>query len=294
MRCDISIELLSAYLDQELSETDRRQVEEHLKICAACQTELAEMKFGDELVRQRPVPEPSGKIMLGFETRLLNQIRPRSRWSWLWRVIPIATPVAAAAVTVLVVLVNQEKTTPMVGLPEIVPLVISRAEEREDKDIDRATGHMKRADVPAPAPARSVEKKETEVMPASKAAAPVLEPTGGLLSPPAAAVTAGAGDEVTDDDAYQKEVTRIQAAITELNIPRNKVVRAMVDSTGRIVRVATGNSIQPEEDTALVEQLAGQQIAPRSFTRKQNLRYLDLTQPVPADTIKSETQKSDK
>lgn len=289
MRCDVSIELLSAYLDRELSEPDRRRVEEHLKTCAQCQAELTELKFGDELIRQRPIPEPSGKFLLGFETRLLNQIRPRSRGSWLWRIVPIATPVAVAAITVLVVLVNQEKTAPMVGLPEIVPLVISQAEKREDKDVSPAAGHLPPANVPAPV--RSVEKKEIEAVPASKVAAPILEPTEGLLAPPAAAGTASARDEIVSDDTYQEEESRIQAVITELNIPKNKVIRAMIDSTGRVVRVATGNSLQPEEDTALVEQLAGQQIAPRSFTRKQNLRYLDLTQPVSADTVEPETLK---
>ncbi len=291
MRCDLSIELLSAYLDNELSQTERSRVEEHLKACPQCRAELEELKFGDELVRQRPVAEPSNKFLLGFENRIVAQLRPRPRWSWVWRIVPIVTPVTVAAITILVVLVNTEKTAPMVGLPEIVPLAVSEAEKREDKDDGASAGLMKKAETPAPALARKPETKAGGEIRAAEPAREVVEQTATVPSAPAATVTAGARDEVGNDDAYKEEETRIQASLTELNIPKNKVVRAIVDSTGRVVRVATGNTLQPEEDTMLEVQLEGQQIAPRSFARKQNLMYLDLTQQAPSDTIVSDSLK---
>ena len=289
MRCDISIELLSAYLDNELNQAERLRVEEHLKACPQCRAELEELKFGDELVRQRPVAEPSNKFLLGFENRVVAQLRPRPRWSWVWRIVPVLTPVAVAAITVLVVLVNQEKTAPMIGLPEIVPLAVSETEKREDKDDGLSAGIMKKAETPAPALARKPETKGGGEIPASKSAQAVAERSATIPAPPAATVAA----DVRDEAAYKEEETRIQASLTELNIPKNKVVRAIVDSTGRVVRVATGNTIQPEEDTVLEEQLEGQQIAPRSFTRKQNLMYLDLTQQAPSDTNVSDSLKTE-
>ncbi len=287
MRCDLSIELLNAYLDNELSQTERSRVEEHLKVCAQCRAELEELKFGDEMVRQRPVAEPSNKFLLGFENRIVAQLRPRPRWSWIWRIVPIVTPVTVAAITVLVVLVNTEKTAPMVGLPEIVPLAVSEADKREDKDDGASAGLMKKAETPAPALARKPETKAGGEIRAAEPAREVVEQTATIPSAPAATVAA----DVRDEEMYKEEETRIQASLSELNIPKNKVVRAIVDSTGRVVRVATGNTLQPEEDTMLEVQLEGQQIAPRSFARKQNLMYLDLTQQAPSDTIVSDSLK---
>lgn len=286
MRCDISFELLSAYLDGELEGTDRLRVEEHLKSCARCRAELEEMRTGDELVRQRPVAEPSNKFLLGFENRIVAQLRPKARWSWFWRIAPVLTPVAVAAITVLVVLTGQEKTAPMVGLPEIVPLVFE-AEKNEDKDDRAVTGLMKKAE--APALARSPETKAGGELAPSREAPAVAERSTAVPAAPAASVMA----DFRDDEAeYKAEETRIQATLTELNIPKNKVVRAIVDSTGRVVRVATGNTIQPEEDSMLEVQLEGQQIAPRSFSRKQNLMYLDLTQQAQPDTAAPESLKA--
>jgi len=51
-------EWLAAYQDGELGETRRAQVEAHLAICLACQTELDELRELSALIREAPSPEP--------------------------------------------------------------------------------------------------------------------------------------------------------------------------------------------------------------------------------------------
>jgi len=53
-----TLSLLEAYLDQELHEPERREVEEHLAECAECRSALMEMKRLRELLGTVPADEP--------------------------------------------------------------------------------------------------------------------------------------------------------------------------------------------------------------------------------------------
>ncbi len=84
-------EALSAYLDGELGAADQRSVLAHLRGCAGCRTELAELDAARTAVRSLPVLEPP------FEPAVpaLSAVRRR-------RSRPAALIAAAAALVILV------------------------------------------------------------------------------------------------------------------------------------------------------------------------------------------------
>lgn len=310
MRCDLTIELLNAYLDNELDEKQRLSVERHLKECPQCRAELEELRGCDRLLKQREIEEPTNKFQLGFENRLLDRIRTRKRPSWVWRLSPVLVPAAACALVVFVVLTNREKTQPMVGIGEIVPYAPEKI-GREDKDLDlaavpkadQARGGTASRSLQAEGLKEGMAKKSEAVSEekapviVSKPAAPET-PAAGLAAPPAATAPEPApakirsrDEELLTDDG----VARTQAKMAELNIPKNKVVRAIVDSTGRVIRVVTGNTIEPEEDRKLEAQLEGQQLAPPAASgQEQNMLYLDLTRQAETDSSRPDTLDTEK
>ena len=77
---------------------------------------------------------------------------------------------------------------------------------------------------------------------------------------------------------------RERLSVEVLQIPADKVVRAIVDSTGKVVKVATGNSMIPEKDTMLENRLQGKQLSPPSVAGRRAQLYVDFTQ-------KKETEK---
>jgi hypothetical protein len=301
MRCDFSIELLNAYLDNELDEKQRLFVEGHLKDCPACRAELEELKGCDRLLRQREIEEPSNKFLLGFENRIIAAVAKKTRMPFIWRISPILVPVASAALITFFVLVNREKTQPIVGLNERVP-GIGTVAERKDESAIKTEPVEKMRPVAKGWDLREVSGKKAEVASEGKAPAAISKsaappaPVAGLTTVPGTA----AAPKLTSTESRDEEflsgdgLARSQAKMVELNIPKNKVVRAIVDSTGRVVRVVTGNTIQPEEDKLLEQQLEGQQLAPRSSAagQTQNLLYLDLTQQTDTDTSKPDSLKT--
>jgi hypothetical protein len=303
MRCELSIELLNAYLDNELDEKQRLFVESHLRECPQCRVELEELKGCDQLLKQREIEDPTNKFQLGFENRLLDRIRTRKRPSWVWRLSPILVPVASCALVIFVVLANREKTQPMVGIGELVPYTPEKT-SRADEELhlatvakpDLAKGGVSDRSLQAEGLKEGMAKKSEAVseekapVVASKTATPAA-PAAGSAAPPAATIPAPAREKSRDEELLTGDgVARTQAKMAELNIPKNKVVRAIVDSTGRVVRVVTGNTIEPEEDKALKAQLEGQQLAPRAAQgQEQNLLYLDLTRQADTDSSLPDT-----
>ena len=67
MQCFEATELLSSYLDGELDESERLDLERHLRICDKCSAELRELRLVSDQVRSLLVPEPSST----FVTRVL-------------------------------------------------------------------------------------------------------------------------------------------------------------------------------------------------------------------------------
>jgi len=302
MRCDLEIELLNAYLDNELDEKQRLFVESHLRECPQCRAELEELKGCDQLLKQREIEEPTNRFQLGFENRLLDRIRTRKRPSWVWRMSPILVPVASCALVIFIVLANREKTQPLVGINELIPYAPEKTAGK-DKDLDwaavpkagQAKGDVARRSLEAEGLKEGMAKKSEPVteekapVVVSKSAAPST-PAAGLAAPPATTIPQPVAARNRDEELLTDDgVARTQAKMAELNIPKNKVVRAIVDSTGRVVRVVTGNTIVPEEDEKLEAQLEGQQLAPRAAGQEQNLLYMDLTRQADIDSSLPDT-----
>jgi len=80
------IELLSAFLDDELTVDERSEVASHLEGCAACSSDLAGIARVRGWVRALPVAEPP--------IPLVPALRRRPPWIWA------AASVAAAALAV--------------------------------------------------------------------------------------------------------------------------------------------------------------------------------------------------
>jgi len=307
MRCDLSLELLNAYLDNELDEKQRLFVENHLRECPQCRVELEELQCGDNLLKQREIEEPTNRFHLGFENRVLDKVRQRARLPWVWRFSPILVPIASAALIVVVVLANREKTQPLVGVGELIPYSPTKT-ARSDNDLSVATvpradrERVEKSDRVAEAGdlkdlhAKKAEVANEEKAPAtiSKSSSPAVSATGVTVTTTAATPEPSTGKYRDEELMTGEDLARNQAIMDELNIPKNKVVRAIVDSTGRVVKVATGNTIQPEEDKILEQQLEGQQLAPRSTAgRKQNLLYMDLTRPAETDSSLPDSLKTE-
>ena len=92
-------ELLSAFLDGELSAADQAAVEDHLRECPACAHELEELAAVDAFARAIPVPAPAG-----YFEELPGRVRARVRRPA--RVPRLAVWAAAAAAAVMAVTVT--------------------------------------------------------------------------------------------------------------------------------------------------------------------------------------------
>jgi anti-sigma factor RsiW len=71
MKCDLSIELLSGYLDGELDKKQKAEIEKHLKECEVCRKELEELRQLDEHVRIAEVEEPSREFIFNINHQFL-------------------------------------------------------------------------------------------------------------------------------------------------------------------------------------------------------------------------------
>ncbi len=93
MACDFSE--LSAYLDGELSEADRRRIESHIKECAACTAEFEELKRAHALLSDYAAP-------YHFHAKLLKKLPPHDAEPVSVRQAhTIRTPLPYAAMAVL-------------------------------------------------------------------------------------------------------------------------------------------------------------------------------------------------
>ena len=111
-------DLLSAFLDAELAEGDRAEVQAHLEDCAPCRSELEAVREGRQLLQGLPaLSPPSGVLELPAEVVPLRPGRTRRM-------------VAAAAVSALIVgvgfSVTADRAVPL-PLDEVVEQHVARA-----------------------------------------------------------------------------------------------------------------------------------------------------------------------
>jgi putative zinc finger protein len=116
-------ERLSAYMDEELGEADRAQVDAHLRGCPACARHLEELRAVDAAARALPLEVPDGyfEAFSGRVRRRLAPAGPRRRLyapAWTFRV-----GAAAAAAVVLALLTPRLLRGPGAGVAVPTPSV---------------------------------------------------------------------------------------------------------------------------------------------------------------------------
>ena len=223
-------ELLSAFLDGELSAADRAAVEGHLRECAACAHELEELAAVDAFARELPVTAPAG-----YFEELPGRVRARVRRPA--RVPRLAVWAAAAAaavmaVTVTPLLMQRERSVtapaaqsapyaPAAGAapPSTVPppeAGFADAGGKGERVLPappskrEAQGRLQerdRADKPAALPAPSALPR-----PAEEALRKTKANVGGLAPPAAAAPAASAEDRVAAGTARSKAQAESEVA----------------------------------------------------------------------------------
>lgn len=255
MKCDLPRELLSGYLDGELDSERKKQVEKHLKGCERCRHELAELRQLDQQVRTVEIEEPSREFIFSVNRRIMEKVKSKPRFS-MFRLSPILVPVAVAAL-VLIVLINIQQPMRLASLDDRI--LYAEVEPRKDLDLQ--------------IPELGVVEKRSEGKEIRAGKKALYRPAMAKQEAVAEAKPPAVSDEV---------VEKLSAELSE--IPADKVVRAIVDSTGRVVKVATGNSVIPERDTMLENRLQGQQLSPPTVAGRRAQLYVDFTQ-------KKETEK---
>ena len=136
MNCELPIELLSAYLDGELSEQEKTRVEEHLKDCTACRAQLTTLQEIDEGIRDGLYEEPSREFSFGLRRRVMDKIKPAPRRS-LFRFAPIFAPVAAA-ILILVVLIEISPSKRVVSITDRIAYQQVAARQQIQVSLPRA------------------------------------------------------------------------------------------------------------------------------------------------------------
>ena len=192
-------ELLSSYIDDQVTPGERRRVERHLAECADCRAELESLRLTVSLLRDLPEIQSSRSFAIP-ESQPLPQVG--TRWYENIRVsVPFAAPVAAAVVVGLVAIgvvgtliqtewaVNEERSTTdesasVVQLPAAAPAAPAPAPAAAARSAPVAPTV---APVPPAAPAApkppptaipvaAVAAPAAQVAPAQPAAAPVTTP----------------------------------------------------------------------------------------------------------------------
>lgn len=93
-------QLLSAYLERDLGETERAGVEAHLAGCVACRADLGDLRAAVVLLHQLPTPEAppflAGRVMARIRD---GEARPAGWREWLPK---LAAPAVAAVLAAVV------------------------------------------------------------------------------------------------------------------------------------------------------------------------------------------------
>lgn len=84
MTCERMEQELIAYLDGRAAAVQRREVEEHLAVCAECGARAAQFRQVSSLLDQYPAADPSPY----FDARLRSRLAAEARQSWWSRWIP--------------------------------------------------------------------------------------------------------------------------------------------------------------------------------------------------------------
>lgn len=73
-------ELISAYIDGELGEEEKKQLEEHLSGCEECRNELEEMRNLEEVLNKMKPKKPSKEIWDMYWSSVYNRLERKIGW----------------------------------------------------------------------------------------------------------------------------------------------------------------------------------------------------------------------
>ncbi|MGB9720771.1 MAG: anti-sigma factor family protein [bacterium] len=245
--CDFSIELLSAYIDNELNENDRQAVETHIKSCPVCQKIVEQFRVIDDSIRELEFEEPSGDFVFNLKKNVIDRLRKKKQ-PVIWKFLPIFLPVAAAAILVVLITGHEEIEKP-VGMKNRVEFSLA---------LSQPPAQTEKIDVVIPKP--GITPRTRTVLP----------------SAPRATAEKISADRQMEAEYAKKEVPAMTSAGLAQERTEQVVVRAIVDSTGRVLNVATGNTIIPEEDTTISRLLKGQQLAPPTIRGKPHQMFVEF------------------
>uniref|UniRef100_A0A7C4TH11 Putative zinc-finger domain-containing protein n=1 Tax=candidate division WOR-3 bacterium TaxID=2052148 RepID=A0A7C4TH11_UNCW3 len=239
---DLPIELLSAYLDNELNEKDRNLVKEHLLVCRECAKKIEEFKTIDGYLKERKIPEPSSDFVFNLNKRVMASIKKSEHphfLSWLSVLVP-------AVAVFLFIILFYEKPIKIVGMEYRVGWEEIKTEEKE-------------------------------------LAVEISLPKDGVskLTQTSYSQMRDKLSSVGEEEKPMTEVSKMagkEPPSEELKPSRKRIVRAIIDSTGQVVGVATGGSIAPKRDTLLENYLKGKYLARPSIKGKATKLFVEFSE----------------
>ncbi|MCL5024518.1 MAG: zf-HC2 domain-containing protein [Nitrospirae bacterium] len=98
MKCSNTQKLISPYIDNELSEVGKKELEDHIEVCGKCRAELEEMRsLRDLFVNTEKFEAP-----FGFHAKVMANVKTAKTGRLFWVPLPVRF---AEAVIVLVLIV---------------------------------------------------------------------------------------------------------------------------------------------------------------------------------------------
>ncbi|MCX7994326.1 MAG: zf-HC2 domain-containing protein [candidate division WOR-3 bacterium] len=244
--CPFSIEMLSAYIDNELNEMEKFEVVEHLKTCVHCQKIVREFKEIDEALHQLEIEEPSKEFIYQLKRNVLSKVKKEKRP--LLRYFPVLVPLAVAIL--IIVILQHGRMEPVVSMEYRIAYEDIKEVEKEE--------------VVAPSAQKLTDAKFR------------LKSISRAIETEDAKKTAG--------EKWEPEMSSSEfAPILDKEIYEKGIIRAMVDSTGKVVSVAKGKALKPEEDTILTRLLKGKKIMSPRLLGKPAQVFVEIT-PEPRDS----------
>lgn len=223
--------LLSAYLDNELKDGDRKLVESHLSTCGDCQQELESLKATVNLLKKTPIIAPQRSFAVQPEAK------PRPRpVPPVWRPIPVPV-IISVLLTVALFLGDILQFLPysekeLAAIPAAVPATVTGAltaePSREEKAAAPATeAPLQGTPSPVPAPSLQIAAAPTGPLgpPGPPGPAAPSGPVGKAIqapagvqesSRPAAAAAAGGAALQTPAPTTAPAPTRVPAPVPAL------------------------------------------------------------------------------
>jgi ribonuclease E len=203
------MESLSAFLDDELEDAERRGVAAHLAACPSCARHLQELAAVDALARGLPpagAPDGYLEALPGRVRRRIRADRPAATRPWVW---PLAAGLALAVLAPLVLRqqLSRERSAPAVVMqapaaPAPVTLPMDKSKD-ERLRLDSGVSEGKPARTPEPPAARPPRR---EAAAASKARDAFVAP------PPAARANESDRAAQTASAAGAEDVVGARAA----------------------------------------------------------------------------------